>query len=107
MKNFRFLLIAMLASMLIVGCGQSTSNEGNQEVTGEENEAQQMTATYIGLIDGHTFEVEKDGQPIAVQFSEDFYNELEPLLGGEITFQYEIDENGVYQLVDIVEIHGQ
>lgn len=100
MKKFRYIFIAFIVGMLLGACGQGTNDE-------KSGNASEMTATYIGLIDNHTFEVEHDGKPIAVQFSEEFYDELEPLLGGEITFKYEVDENGVYHLVEIVEIRGQ
>lgn len=99
MKKFVWLFIGLMIFVGLAGCGQGA--------TGDEANVKEMTATYIGLIDNHTFEVEKDGQPVAVQFDDQFYDELEPLLGGEITFKYEVDENGVNRLVEIVEIRGE
>lgn len=129
-RTIQWMIVGLLMGVFLIGCGQGSTNEeqetneeaavteeaANEETTAQEetatnqgsSQSEQMTAAYIGLIDNHSFQAEtEDGKVIPVRFSEQFYDELEPLMGGMITFAYEIDENGQYQLVEIIEILEQ
>lgn len=103
-------LISFLASTLLVGCGQGdTSEPAEDEAAGEEVvlvEQYEMTATFVGLMDGSSFEVTTDaGEAMTIRFSEKDMEQLSTLDEGvNITFTYTVDENGQNHLEEIVAI---